>query len=303
MIADCSPAGWVRPKPARTGRRMRTGGIRVAVTGLFVLGLVTAVVVGRPLLLPLLLSGLASALLAPVVSLLQRLHVPRGLGALIVVAGLVLLVSAAIWRFARPATDWIESAPRRLARVEEQLSVLRRPIAKMSAAAQQVEQIARIDPSRPAQEVVVRSPSFGDLAFARAGRVVVQLVTMLALLCFLLAAREPMLIRLARFLPAGEHRGRSMLAHRVRSQMSRYLLTVTAINLCLGLAVAGAMRVVGLPNPLLWGALAAVLVSVMLWGALWGIPGALLAVPILAGAKTIIDELPGFQHMGRLLER
>ncbi len=195
----------------------------------------------------------------------------------------MLLVSTAVWRLARPAAEWIESAPRRLARVEERLSVVRRPMAKVSAAAQQVEQIARMDPSQPAQEVVVRSPSLGDLAFARLGRLIVQLVTMLGLLYFLLVAREPMSVRLTRFLPMGADSARATLARRVRGQMSRYLLTVTAINLCLGLAVAAAMHLVGLPNPLL--------------------PGALLAVPVLAGTKTMIDATPGLDHLGRLLER
>jgi predicted PurR-regulated permease PerM len=338
-----------------------------AVTGLFLLALIFAVVAGRPLLLPLMLSGLASALLAPVVALLQRCRIPRSVGALLVVVGLVVLVSTAVWRLSRPAVEWIESAPRRLEHVEERLSVLRRPIAKVSEAAERVGEIARMEPAVRAQQVVVRSPSLGDVAFARAGRFMVQLITMLALLYFLLAAREPMLVRLAGFLPFGSDEDRSSVARRVRGEMSRYLLTATVINLGLGLAVAGAMELVGLPNPLLWGAMAAllnyvpyvgafagvailavaaltsidnvgrallapglylflnaieglfltpavmghrmqlnpvaVLVSVMLWGWFWGIPGALLAVPILAGAKVVIDASPGLERIGALLER
>jgi predicted PurR-regulated permease PerM len=44
-----------------------------------------------------------------------------------------------------------------------------------------------------------------------------------------------------------------------------------------------------------------IFVSILLWGWLWGIPGALLAVPILAVAKTICDAVDGLRPYGELL--
>lgn len=41
--------------------------------------------------------------------------------------------------------------------------------------------------------------------------------------------------------------------------MSRYLLMVSLINLVLGAVTATAMALIGIPNPLLWGAVAAIL--------------------------------------------
>jgi predicted PurR-regulated permease PerM len=45
----------------------------------------------------------------------------------------------------------------------------------------------------------------------------------------------------------------------VRSEVGRYYATITLINLGPGLATGLAMRALGMPNPILWGALAGVL--------------------------------------------
>jgi predicted PurR-regulated permease PerM len=45
----------------------------------------------------------------------------------------------------------------------------------------------------------------------------------------------------------------------------------------------------------------AVLVSVMVWWTLWGVPGAFLAVPIVATAKVLGDRLEGFKAVGEFL--
>jgi predicted PurR-regulated permease PerM len=44
-----------------------------------------------------------------------------------------------------------------------------------------------------------------------------------------------------------------------------------------------------------------IFVSILVWGWLWGIPGALLAVPILAVAKTICDSVRALRPIGELL--
>jgi predicted PurR-regulated permease PerM len=41
--------------------------------------------------------------------------------------------------------------------------------------------------------------------------------------------------------------------------------------------------------------------SVLFWGAMWGIPGALLAVPILVALKTVCDRVESMQEFGKFL--
>ena len=44
-----------------------------------------------------------------------------------------------------------------------------------------------------------------------------------------------------------------------------------------------------------------VIVSLFFWDWMWGIPGALLSVPLLAVAKIVCDRLPGLQAVGHML--
>jgi AI-2 transport protein TqsA len=44
-----------------------------------------------------------------------------------------------------------------------------------------------------------------------------------------------------------------------------------------------------------------VLVMLMLWGFIWGVPGLILSVPITVVLKTIIDEMEGGKLLSKLL--
>lgn len=46
-----------------------------------------------------------------------------------------------------------------------------------------------------------------------------------------------------------------------------------------------------------------IFVSLMFWTWLWGVPGALLSVPILVSLKVVCDRLPQLSSLGELLER
>jgi predicted PurR-regulated permease PerM len=95
---------------------------------------------------------------------------------------------------------------------------------------------------------------------------------MLILLYFLLAYDGVFLGKLIKLLPTLSDKKRAVLiAHEIEAQISRYLFTVTLINLCLGTAVGTAVGLLGLPNPMMWGALVAGLNFVPYLGALTGI--------------------------------
>jgi predicted PurR-regulated permease PerM len=60
------------------------------------------------------------------------------------------------------------------------------------------------------------------------------------------------------------------IVHNIESRLSSYLLTVGLINLGLGILVALGMYLIGMPSPLLWGAMAACLNFIPYLGALVG---------------------------------
>ena len=105
---------------------------------------------------------------------------------------------------------------------------------------------------------------------------------MLVLLYFLLAVGDLFLQKLIKVLPLLKDKKKAVtIARETESSISTYLFTVALVNIGLGLVVALAMLIVGMPNPLLWGALAGFAEFVPYLGA-----GAMLVVLSLAGVVT-----------------
>ncbi len=99
-----------------------------------------------------------------------------------------------------------------------------------------------------------------------------QGTVMLILLFFILASGDLFVQKMMKMYPAEEKKQRvAEIVREVEQGISRYLLTVTIINLCEGILVSLGMYLIGMPDPLLWGALAALLVYVPYLGPLVGI--------------------------------
>jgi predicted PurR-regulated permease PerM len=47
----------------------------------------------------------------------------------------------------------------------------------------------------------------------------------------------------------------------------------------------------------------AILIWLLIWGWLWGVPGALLAVPMLTSAKLVAERVRGWEWFARMVER
>jgi predicted PurR-regulated permease PerM len=45
----------------------------------------------------------------------------------------------------------------------------------------------------------------------------------------------------------------------------------------------------------------AIFVSLMFWMWLWGVPGALLSIPILVSVKVVCDRVPSMAYLGELI--
>jgi predicted PurR-regulated permease PerM len=95
---------------------------------------------------------------------------------------------------------------------------------------------------------------------------------MLILLYFLLAYDGIFLAKITRSIPRLTDKKRAVsIVREIEMQISRYLLTITLINIGLGLAVGLVVYLLGLKNPVLWVVLVAVLNFVPYLGALTGI--------------------------------
>jgi predicted PurR-regulated permease PerM len=342
-------------------------GVRsIALTGLFVLAAFYTLYLARSFILPIVLALLLNFLLNPVVRGLNKLRIPNALGAALVVFGLIGGVAWGVYELSGPAYQWAQEAPRSLRKIERKLREFKKPVQTMSKATEQVEKITTVGGGRTPQRVEVQTETLGERMFSQATELVAGGTVMLILLFFLLASGDLFLRKLIRVLPSLSDKKRAVeIARQIESDVSAYLVTITIINITLGLAVWGLMTLLEVPNPLLWGVLATVtnfipylgaivmiailaavgfltfdelghalmvpgafvglnllesyLVTPMVlgrrltlnpvviflgltfWGWLWGITGALLAVPIMAVLKIFCDHSERLAAIGEFL--
>lgn len=341
----------------------------LALTGLFILALFYTLYFARAVFLPIVLAILLNFLFSPVVRTLKRARIPEPVGAALVLATFVGTVVFAAFRLAGPASEWIEKAPESLQRVEYQLRDIKRPVEQVQEAAKQVERVAGVE-SRSSGDgsVRVEQVMFSETLLGETREFLAAAVILVVLLYFLLASGDLFLRKLVRLMPRLEDKKRAVeIARQTQRDVSAYLFTITVVNALLGGLVAGAMHLLGLPNPILWGVAAGLLnfvpylgaivtmlvlglvalltfddlgkallvpgvflvlnlleayiitpivlgrrlmlntvvlfVGLIFWGWMWGIAGAILAVPMLATLKILCDRIEPLRPVGEFLGR
>ena len=244
----------------------------LALTGVFVLALFYTLYFMRAILLPLVLALLLSYLLRPIVRVFTRAHISPLIGAAMILLGLIGTIGYGVYSLATPAAAWIASAPSSLQRMQWKLMPLKQPIQNVAKASGEIQKLATPDNAPAKTTVEVKPNPISDILFVQTPELVVGTVTMLILLYFLLAYDGVFLMKLIRLMPTLSDKKRAVsIAHDIESHVSRYLLTITVINICLGTAVGTTVGLLGLHNPIMWGVMVAVLNFIPYLGALTGI--------------------------------
>ena len=244
----------------------------IALTGLFVLALFYTMYFMRSLLLPLVLALLLSYLLRPIVRAGARLHIPPPLSAAIILLSFFGLIGYAASFLATPATGWLEKAPYSLQQFQSKLIPLRGPMQNVAKASGEIEKITTSEVQQAKPAVEVKRHPIADILYLRTPELIVSAVMLIILLYFLLAYDGVFLTKLIKLLPTLADKKRAVsIASEIETHVSRYLLTVTLINIGLGFAVGTGAGLLGLPNPVMWGAMVAILNFVPYLGALTGI--------------------------------
>ncbi|HEX4630620.1 MAG TPA: AI-2E family transporter [Chthoniobacterales bacterium] len=256
------------------GRGRRPTDIKsVALTGLLVLAAFYTLYFMRAMLLPLVLALLLSYLLVPVVRALARLKIRPYLGSAIVLVGLIAAIVSGISLLSEPASGWIEKAPYSLQQLKQKLLPLKKPIEKVAQATGEIDKLTTTEEEQAKpQAVVVKRSALAEAFFTQGPEFVASAVVMFILLYFLLAYDGVFLAKIIRVTPRLDDKKRAVSMMRdVEEHISRYLLTITAINIGLGIAVGTTVHFLGLRNPIMWGVMVAILNFVPYLGALTGI--------------------------------
>lgn len=233
-----------------------------AASVLATIAIIGAMWAGRAVLVPLVLAGLTALVLAPAVRALLDLRVPRPLAAAIVLGTTVVGVVGLAGILLDPARGWLERAPKAIARMEVVVRDVHAPLERLSDAARSLSEMAEGGADRTGRRLVAvaDSPTPVSELLRQAPVIVTSAIATLFLSLMLLLHGDTELRKLVSIMPG--LRAKKDLVHLVRhaqSELSRYLGAVTVINLALGAATAAVAWFAGLPDPLLWGGLTALL--------------------------------------------
>lgn len=335
--------------------------------GLFILGVLAATYVASAIILPVVLAFALKLLLQPAMRLLERVHVPRAIGALVPILLVVGVLVGLVAALSGPAATWAARLPEGIPRLEAHLVVLRGPIQALQKVIQQAEQVADTPGQKDHSIAFRRDLGLTGALFTGTRAVLDGLFTTVLVLYFLLVSGDTFLRRMVEILPKFKDKRQAVdIARQIEEDISAYLVTITAMNAAVGVATAAVMHLCGLGDPLLWGATAfllnyipilgplfgavifllagmlsfdslwwallppalyfgihvvegetltpmllarrftlnpvLVILSLVFWFWMWGVPGAILAVPMLAILKIVCDRVRPLRALGHFLE-
>ena len=237
--------------------RVITASSRFAMVIVGVLAVIIALGLGKVILAPISLAIVVGLMFGPVADAMERRGLPAAISAGVVVIGFLALLTVAALMFAQPLSYWIARGPTMWAKLQEQLATLKGPLESLGAIQDQLKGVfgsdtaltVKVQDGGPVQDVALMAPS-----------ILADALLFLAGLYFFLATRHHIRISVLSLCFSRRMRWRSAHIFRdVESKVSRFLISAALINLGVGVATAIATFALGLPSPLLWGALAMVL--------------------------------------------
>jgi predicted PurR-regulated permease PerM len=243
------------PRATRSSTSIRT---------LAILALGTFLYFAHAVVIPVVLAILIALILTAPVEALHRYRIPRVVTALTLLLVVLGLLSGAIDLLSAPAEKWWNSAPQTLRTIERKLQPVSKLVSQLELLSDRAGHIGPAAPPANTQRAAPAAPSTeGSVAaevFATTRTALVSTLTTTILALFLLSGGPPMLARLTAAAAKDLESSHVLtVINAVRSEVSRYYASIALINLGLGAATFVVMLLLGMPNPLLWGVIAAVL--------------------------------------------
>src|SRR4029453_8285124 len=136
--------------------------------GLFVLALLAAAYIASEIILPFVFAIVLKLLLQPAFRILERLHVPRLIAALLLILALFGTVVGLGTAISSPARTWAAKLPEGIPRLQERLSFMREPVDTLQRFLRQVEDFGETGPS-PTVAAPAQGPTLLSKLFTRQG--------------------------------------------------------------------------------------------------------------------------------------
>ena len=339
--------------------------IRYLLTGILLLLAFAAIYFAKDVLLPIMIGILLALTLSPVVRSLERTGISSQISAVVLIFGIGISGAFGAYFISGPVSEWVEAAPEMGTKLRYKMARLTASVEAVKEASEEVE--ALTDPaSKDVEKVVVQQPGLLASAVGQLASVATSLAVGLILALFILASGDMFYVKLVAAFPNFRDKKRAIwIVRDIERRISRYLLTITLINIALGVSMTIALTLIGIPYAYIWGVAAfglnylpfigaaigtfaiagfsiitfdsfayallapaayftltsiegqfvtptvlgrrlemntvSVFLTVVVWGWLWSVPGALMAVPFLVLLKVICDNFESLSVLGSFL--
>jgi predicted PurR-regulated permease PerM len=297
--------------------------------------LITALYIGREVLVPLALATLLSFVLTPPLLFLRRLGIPKVLGVATLVGAAFCIIFSLGWLISSEAMQLAVDLPHYQSTLAEKISKITKsaadtaPIRTVTEALEEFQQeLAHPKPDTsvgttpgPPEQVEAKNkpvpveihepePQPLELLQRLAGTLLPPAATagiVLLFVIFILLQREDLRDRLIRLFGTTDLQRTTATLNDAAKRLSRYFITQLLINSAFGIFIAFGLWLIGVPSPTVWGILAMLMRFVPYVGSfIAAAPPLLLAAIVepgwttffLAAALFLISELT----MGQLVE-
>ena len=239
------------------------------------------------LVLPILLAMFFALVGNPIIRGLQRLYVPRFLGALAVLCGGIAITVLLGSQLVEPVGDWMREVPREMRSVAPKLQRMVKPVQEANKAAENIARAAGGESTSKPVQVVKTEANDPYKALTSTPRMAASVLAVVLLTFFFMVYGENLQKKALALLPGRQQQKLTVeILQSIEREISRYVLTITVINMVVGLVFAGALMLLDVPmaEALMWGTMAALLNFAPYVGPLIGI-----IVMLLMGFVTFDD--------------
>jgi predicted PurR-regulated permease PerM len=223
------------------------------------------------------MAFVVGTMLSPAASFLERFRIPRSVGAVLIVVAVGAGAAFMVGLVSSPLMEWSTRLPEIAARLKDKSHVFDRPLALWQELQSMVGgsdtlstfQMPKFDWVQPTIEFL--SPTFTEF-----------LLFFATLVLFIASWKD---LRRALILTFGDHDARLRtlrILNEIEVHLGNYLLTVTLINVGVGVATGIVCAITHMPNPAGLGALAATLNFIPIIG-----PVATFAILVMVGVVAL----------------
>ncbi|QNN45459.1 AI-2E family transporter [Thermomonas brevis] len=255
----------------------------------------------QDLILPVLLAMFFALIGNPIIRLLQRIRIPRFLAALAVLCSGIALTMLLGQQLVQPAGEWIREAPRELRTLAPKLQKLTKPVQDANKAAENIARAAGGESTAKPVQIVRTEANDPYKSLTATPRVVAGVLAVVLLTFFFMVYGQDLQRHAIALLPDRQKKKLTVeILQAIETEVSRYVLTISAINAVVGLVFAGCLFFlldVPLDEALLWGTMAMLLNFAPYVGPLIGI-AAMLLMGFASYDETLRALVPAAIYLG-----